>query len=1345
MRGSCILVPKVTKPDGTEVSSKLYKALLENKNLKDQRALVNYIYALYLQDGGAAMDAAGYSARDENGEHLWQDVYKFYEITDVLTEQMDEKSIKNAKILVGATDASGKIIYHDNGKDALDKIMAFNSRSQSLVARLIKDGDKYVIAVEPKNAKSQWQVGKAEEQSKLIQVVTEAFNAIGYNFESLAMQFPEMFNIVDINSTINYLKAFQKTKIGYATQREIEFMLTLLPDTNTKLQRILTKWGTIEEAAKRIHDDFRGASALTLAEKTLISSALEEAKKFNNIDLRALQNQLQQESSDYKESSVSYSISKILKMFRTKYNIDDRSIFEVNKEIRSLSQAAGNAAIILNRRLKEIEKKEGVTEESKKIQNIINTLLKEIDDNRYFQGMVVFMAEVQKHLQEIEQALQNVEGTEGTQEYTQNLASILVEAKKIINSYSDILQKLSIADSLELEESITKDNLQQIMQIASTVQQRVLYLQESIKTAEKGVLLDVLRDWMGWGNELPDGKTVVSLLNTLTDDVPIIEYLYATCRSSNPLLSSLGTITRNAQDKRNIKMQEYNIRISREQDKLRKAGIEDTKWMYDEEGRIINPYDWEKFNKEYKKVIKDIKKTGLKGIDFKIALQEVVNNELTQEVVVDTTTGRTERFPVFYKTHSPLDDLSDVQLEYYEEIMQIKGELGTMLPDYARSHYLPPQVRSNSLFDSKGWKDFFKRIGSNIADLFRITESDVDFAGSIIYADTIDGDAIIEAEANYDDSPVKEIPVYYTKKLKDSSKLITDFSGALQHLASVAINYSCMSEIEDVALLISDFLHEQGIAARKGMGTVKAEILKSSKNKLAKQIGNYFSTSNTAHIAEGFIDREFYGEKIKGNPKLAKIVQTLLGYTRFKQLATNVPGAVSNLLVGEYQIFLESMGIDNFNFVNYVWACTKLFGDNTIKAPGRIMDFLVNNTTELNTLIGNFFDPQQEAFASLGHKRYNGAMRNLFSLDASGALYGIGEYLIHYTVMYAMLHHEKVMLNGKKVSLYDAFEKSETLDGNNELKLKEGVHLIEKDSFGNDVEGRELTSLDDDYLLDFRRKIRSVNQECAGAMNIEDRGVLSQRLVGRAVMQFRQWMVEHFSRRYRGLHYDGSMKQWTEGWWVTTAKFLGMNSRHLYEWSWKSRLKAAELKTIIEEYEKEINHRTISDNAFKSLKQQALLAKKQLKNLRMVSAELLATILISVGSTLWWELGGEDEDNALARFGMYEAKRLAREATTGTPIGIPLEVQALIEKPAASVSNMSGFTYVLCFGIINGDIAEKYDRGTHKGQNKYLVKSARKVLPLYKDIENWQKMYDDNHKYWHDMILPFDLSRGSTR
>jgi hypothetical protein len=51
--------------------------------------------------------------------------------------------------------------------------------------------------------------------------------------------------------------------------------------------------------------------------------------------------------------------------------------------------------------------------------------------------------------------------------------------------------------------------------------------------------------------------------------------------------------------------------------------------MYDKEGRIINPYDWEKFNKEYKKAIKDLKDAGLKGIDFKIALQEVVNNDLT--------------------------------------------------------------------------------------------------------------------------------------------------------------------------------------------------------------------------------------------------------------------------------------------------------------------------------------------------------------------------------------------------------------------------------------------------------------------------------------------------------------------------------------------------------------------------------------------------------------------------------------------------------------------------------------------------------------------------------------------
>ena len=93
MKNDCIYIPRVKKADGTEAPSILYRELNKNKNLRGQRPLVNYIYAQYLSGGGTAMDAAGYTEKDANGEHLWQDVYKFFEISDILNTQVDERNI----------------------------------------------------------------------------------------------------------------------------------------------------------------------------------------------------------------------------------------------------------------------------------------------------------------------------------------------------------------------------------------------------------------------------------------------------------------------------------------------------------------------------------------------------------------------------------------------------------------------------------------------------------------------------------------------------------------------------------------------------------------------------------------------------------------------------------------------------------------------------------------------------------------------------------------------------------------------------------------------------------------------------------------------------------------------------------------------------------------------------------------------------------------------------------------------------------------------------------------------------------------------------------------------------
>ena len=58
--------------------------------------------------------------------------------------------------------------------------------------------------------------------------------------------------------------------------------------------------------------------------------------------------------------------------------------------------------------------------------------------------------------------------------------------------------------------------------------------------------------------------------------------------------------------------------------------------------------------------------------------------------------------------------------------------------------------------------------------------------------------------------------------------------------------------------------------------------------------------------------------------------------------------------------------------------------------------------------------------------------------------------------MYGVLHNQKVLLNGKKISLYDAFEVTNKQDGNSELHLKTGV---------TDLDGNAITDAFIDKIL----------------------------------------------------------------------------------------------------------------------------------------------------------------------------------------------------------------------------------------------------------------------------------------
>ena len=112
-----------------------------------------------------------------------------------------------------------------------------------------------------------------------------------------------------------------------------------------------------------------------------------------------------------------------------------------------------------------------------------------------------------------------------------------------------------------------------------------------------------------------------------------------------------------------------------------------------------------------------------------------------------------------------------------------------------------------------------------------------------------------------------------------------------------------------------------------------------------------------------------------------------------------------------------------------------------------------------------------------------------------------GEYLNQGPVMIAMLLHEKVMLNGQEVSMWDAIGE----DGN----FKEGVSLKEDSSYN---------SLED---LLFRKKsaIDDAVSELHGNYDYEDKPLLAKKTwIGRALSQFRTWAFMGFYNRFGGEH-----------------------------------------------------------------------------------------------------------------------------------------------------------------------------------------------------------------------------------
>lgn len=1287
MSNSCILYPEVN-----DKQSRLYKDFLEKSKLK--RPVTNYLYAAYItSDIADKMDGAGYK-RNSQGQHNAPDILKFINFA---SWQHELESLPQIELQQGIIDTNGRRVDFSNAKEALEKADNFNDSHKGIVATVVQHGNTYNIITAEKTALTHTYPISVKQRLKVWEVYKQVFNAKGIDLESVPSS---IANTVSANNTsmVQQLMNFRFLRIQDLFKKDAE-LLFYLNSNVPQVQKLIPEFGSLENAAQFIEDVNRGNKTPSTKQSMLVNNAVKEAFKFHNINLDVLKTQVDQMMGNIKNASPETAIKDTLHKLNKQYKIGINEIHKINDKIKSLSDAATEAVFVMQRQVRQLEKQQGNNTKGKNLSIIVNQLMREINSKRYYAGIVKFLAEAGRQVAEIDNLLGNLPQTGTELEKAFETAKILQQTNDIRIQFYNLVEALS-DENLIIDESIGQSDIANIRSTAKELKDFFDKKQNLLENLAEGTMFNIMSQIVG--NETPDGQSIINAVRMAASDSSAMNFLYSMGRASNPVIAAMGSIIRNAQDGRNGILNDMSIRIKRATNKLYKAGF-DSEFMYEDDGHIISDINWTAYEKAKNAQEWKFKKQGLLGFDLKQAMEDW-EEQNTEARIVDHVNGRTEQVPNSdYRKAFP--QLSPAQQEYYNTMMQLKGEIGSLLPVYAQNQYLPPQVRRNmldALGHAKSVQDVWKAVRNKAKDLWIVREDDELYNTNGI----IEGDRYNITESSADNTPLKQIPIFFVKPLKDGDELLKNFSSGIQALAGTAINYDAINNIVDVIEFMGNFVKEQAVRE----DTKQADMVENATVRVIKDLKKKGRNSNTETIIDSFINQYVYGQYRKGdNNTFNKLVDNIVAYTSFKGLATNVKGAFANYIMGEFQMLVEAGAGEFYGIKDYAWAHSRLFGSAGV--TGEMWDLLNETRNSKSKLMNDMFDPENENFESKSHQKYHKSMfRKLVAHDLSFLGYGSGEYLIHYVNMYAVLHNQKVLLDGKKISLYEAFEVTDKKDNVAELRLRQGVTRLD---------GSPVTN---EYIESVKKKIRYVNQSCHGAMNKEDKGIIYQQWYGRLAMNFRQWMVEHYSRRFRARHFDATLGQNREGYWVSMFKYLeGSSAKEKREQGKRLQAMMYLAKDLVTmDWQMRTNWQNMDDG-------QKANCKRALTEFGMLIALFGASFALGEPN--------EHKKDFWRRWWIYQTRRMIMETEASMPLPpmIPSFVN-IMNSPFSSVSTVSSLLYLI-FGITNGDIFETIQSGDHKGENRYIRNVQKYVLPFYKDIEQMQKMDTDD-----SIFKVFDIS-----
>lgn len=633
--------------------------------------------------------------------------------------------------------------------------------------------------------------------------------------------------------------------------------------------------------------------------------------------------------------------------------------------------------------------------------------------------------------------------------------------------------------------------------------------------------------------------------------------------------------------------------------------------------------------------------SGIKGFDW---MFERADGKLTGKYIKDTK------------------GLNTTQIEFYNTVMEIKKELDKFLPEGITETHNIIKIRKDLIERvkrSKGIKSGAKAIWDSIRDGWIQRSDDTDFGNEALTTD-------------FEGNRIMKLPLFYLG-LKDGESMndmSTDIVSTMTAYAAMANDYKEMGKIVNVLELSRDML-------RDAAGT-----------------GETRKGQNTIARINDFFEMQVYGRYMKdegtiGNTKIAKakVANQLNAFTAISKMAFSLLSGISNIATGSVQARIEAFAGQYFKQGN-LFRADKNYNKSLPAFLGEI-----GKRVKISKLAlwGELFDVQQDYDTKVKEMNFDRKswFSRMFNSNTLFFLNNAGEHWMAYRTSLALADAYKMIApDGKKVSLWDAMEVV-YLDPNNKNR---GARLQVKAGYKKE-DGTEFTKED---ILKFSKKTNALNQRMHGVYNKADIDAFQKISIGRMVEMFRKYLKENLDRRYKSVHYDERMEEWTEGYYRTVGRFLFQCVRDLREGQF----------ALIANFKK--------------------LDDREKRNIYRAITEMGHVLALSM-ALLILDLGDDDDDDKPWLLSMmeYQARRLYTEIGSLTPgLQLPGEALKLIKQPAAAVSTME--TMIDAIGILNpynyeaiGGEDAVITRGKYKGHNK--------AYKLFFNTLPWQPVYKALH------------------